>query len=133
MTISPTGRSDGRQGLALVEVLVAVVLLFAGITAILRVYGMAVSALDAADATVASTLAAQQQLDAVPLVSAGNGPSEGSGEAPEAVRGYVCRVATRTVGGGAEGALVEYEIRAGRIGAGESVRVSTLGSASAPW
>jgi hypothetical protein len=108
-----------------VEVLVAVVILFAGITAILRVYGLAVSALDAADATVAATLAAQQQLDAVPLVSAGSRPGGTLAAAPEPLVGYVCRVTAREAGVEG-GALVEYDLRAGRAGAGESVRVSTL-------
>lgn len=127
MTILPTGRTDGRQGLALVEVLVAVVLLFAGITAILRVYSMAVSALDAADATVAATMAAQQQLEAARLVSPAADVSVGFIAAPEAVAGYVCRVTSRATGGGEGNAMIEYDIRAGRIGAGDSVHVSTLG------
>lgn len=125
MTTLPTGRIDGREGLALVEVLVAVVILFGGITGILRVYGMAVSALDAADLTVASALAAQQQLDAVPLVTVGARQGARFSAAPESLAGYACRVETRAVGG--EGAsLVEYDLRAGRAGAGGSVRVSTL-------
>ncbi len=122
MTTLRTGRTEGRRGLALVEVLVAVVLLFAGITAILRVYSMAVSALDAADTTLAATLAAQQELDAVRLVSAGPGESIAAGQA---VGGYDGRMTFRPVGVGEGLTLVECDIRAGRAGAGDSVRVST--------
>ena len=121
--MSRTGRTEGRKGMALVEVLVAVVIFFAAFAALLRVYALSLSALDASDTTVASTLAAQEQLEALALVATnavGVGPDTGN----EAIPGYVCLVDRHaTVGTGL--ILSEAELRAGRRDRGAGAVVWT--------
>jgi len=128
--MSRTGQTEGRQGIALVEVLVAVVIFFAAFAALLRVYALAVAALDASERTVASTLTAQQQLESMPLAvtnTAGGGGAAGV----EAVQGYVCAVDSHAVSG-ASLALTESELRAGRRGSDADVVVWTRTVSAAP-
>ena len=110
-TMSRTGKTERRQGMALVEVLVAVVIFFAAFAALLRVYAMAASALDVSESTVASTLAAQDELESMPLVvtNAGVGIRDGAAVVP----GYVCRVDRHAVPGTGP-VLSEVELLAGR-------------------
>ena len=97
--------------MALVEVLVAVVIFFAAFAALLRVYAFAISALDASESTVAATLAAQEQLEALVLVAT-NAAGAGLVAGQEVVPGYVCRVDRHTAAGTGL-VLTEAELRAG--------------------
>lgn len=112
--MSRTGRTENRQGLALVEVLVAVVIFFGASGALLGVYALAATALDAAEATVGSTLAAQERLEGLVLVPTNAVPAEGRTAEP-VLSGYECRVGTREVSG-MSATLVEVELRAGLAG-----------------
>lgn len=93
--MSRTGRTSRRQGLALVEVLVAVVILFLGLTAVLRVYSGAVRALEASERTLVGVLLIQSALEVSPVVAARDMPTlmpsgdglVGGGYAVQAVRG----------------------------------------------
>lgn len=57
----------GNSGFTLIEVLVASVILFAGLGAVLKAYSMAVSALDSAEDIVASSLLFHDQMAALEL------------------------------------------------------------------
>ena len=114
MTISRTGKTERRQGLALVEVLVAVVIFFAAFAALLRVYAMAASALDTSETTVASVLTAQEQLENILLVET----NAASGDRNEAgivvVPGYECQI-DRRAASRVGPVLNEVELLAGRV------------------
>lgn len=111
--MSRTGKTDDRRGMALVEVLVAVVIFFAAFAALLRVYALATSALDASESTVASTVAAQDQLEVIPLVMTNTPAGIQDEAATAAMPGYVCRV-DRHAASGTGLVLSDVEIQAGR-------------------
>ena len=119
-----TGKTESRQGLALVEVLVSVVIFFAAFAALLRVYALATSALNTAETTVGATLTVQDQLEGISLVETNADAGGRAGSVNDVVPGYVCRV-ERHVTSGASPLLGDVELLSGRRNQGEAVVVWT--------
>ena len=130
--MSRTGKIEPRLGVALIEVLVAVVIFFAAFAALLRVYAVAVSALDVSETTIASTWVAQEQLEAIPLVET-NAAAEVRDEAGSGVTpGYGCLVDRHAAAAGTGPALSEVELQAGRQGRDAAVVAWTRTVLAAP-
>lgn len=111
--------------MALVEVLVAVVILFAGMTAILRVYSGAVAALDAADVTLGALLAAQEEMETVALVSRSDAhPFDPANRLAVVVPGYTSRMTMQPAAREEALPLATCRIAAARRGEGDSVVVT---------
>ncbi len=111
--------------MTLVEVLVSVVILFAGIVAIMRVYSGVVSLLDASEATLAATLTLQQQLESVALTPAGDEGLTGNRRVAQAVSGYTGRITRRPLARDMGVGLAECRVEAVGTGRRETEQVVT--------
>lgn len=103
--ISETGNKAARDlGFTLIEVLVATVILFAGLAAVLGAYSAAVTALDRATDVLAATHVLQERAAELELAAGLNrqGLAAGSGFYGEGVSRYSwavsCRTATTAAG-----------------------------------
>jgi type II secretion system protein I len=105
MTISETGNKSGQdQGFTLIEVLVATVILFAGLAAVLGAYSSAVTALDRASDVLAASHVLQERAAELDLAAGPDrlGLASGSGSREEGVFRYqwsvTCRQAATAAG-----------------------------------
>lgn len=120
-----TGRTDARRGLALIEVLIAVVILFVGIVAVLRVCSGAAVALDSAESTLGAAMATAEAIESVVLVKPESDPVSAV-TVKAVIPGYHAALDSRrlTFGGGLD--LREYRVSAGRQGRAPVVVATTL-------